>query len=175
MPQDSKKRPGRPVGTTKVSFEHQQHIWLQVELLRGPPSPKSGRRRHSAFRASDLLEERGGLLWVVGGDRNAMALEIAENKESPLKKLTRVNLVRNGNGFQPKNSKNGHVFVSHKMQHGPSIYARYKEANKIFKSDPHVREAWTNYLCDLNGRPRPPQPRNDMWRPSFVLTASESN
>jgi hypothetical protein len=78
-------------------------------------------------------------------------------------------------GFRLRNSRNGRVFVSHMLQHGRTIHARYKEANRIYRNDPQVREVWKNYLCDLLGHPRPSQPRIDMWRPSFVFTAPESN
>lgn len=166
----SEKRPGRPEGTTKVKFEHLQDIWLQVEVLREQNNLKTG-RRHSVSRACEILAERGGLIWIVGGNIESIAQEMAKNKKPPISDWRRVDLTKKGKSFRLRTSKNGRVIVSHKTQHARSINARYSQASKIFKSNEHVREAWTNYLCDMLGRPRPPQERI-LWRPSFRRPAS---
>lgn len=172
MPPLGKQRRGRPKGTTKVTFDHLQDIWLQVEVLREQINLKT-RRRHSVSRACEIVAERGGLIWIVGGDIEAIAQELVENKKPPVSDWRRVSLTRKGKGFRLRTSKTGRVIVSHKMQHSRSIRARYTQANKVFKKNPHVREAWSNYLCDMLGRPRPPQDRINLWRPSFRRPVSK--
>lgn len=170
MPPLSKKRRGRPKDTKKITFEHLQDIWLQVQVLREQINLKT-RRRHTISRASEIIAGRGGLVWIVGGDIEAIAREMAENKNLPVGDWRRVNLEKKGKGFRLRNSKKGRVIVSHKAQHARSIRSRYVQANEIFESNEHVREAWTNYLCDMLGRPRPPKDRN-LSRPSLSCPAS---
>jgi hypothetical protein len=174
MPSLSKKRSGRPKGTTKVTFEHLQDIWLRVEVLRAQTDSKT-RRRHSVSRACEILEERGGLIWIVGGDVETIAREIAKNEKPPIKNWRRVALTRKGKGFRAAKAKAGRVIVSHQMQSSGSIRLRYTQANAMFKNNPHIHEAWTNYLCDMLGRPRPSRERINLWRPPFVRTAVEPN
>ena len=171
MLQLGKKRPGRPKGTTKVTFEHLQDIWLKVEVLREQINLKTG-RRHTVSRACEIVAERGGIIWIVGGDIEAIAQELAENKKPPVSDWRRVNLTRKGKGFRLRTSKTGRVIVSHKTQHSRSIRTRYTQANKIFENNPQVRDAWINYLCDMLGRPRPPRNRVNLGRPSFRRPAS---
>ena len=174
MPPLGKKRPGRPKGTTKVTFEHLQDIWLRVEVLRAQTDLKD-RRRHSVSRACEILEERGGLIWIVGGDVGAIALEIAKNKKSPIKNWRRVALTRKGKRFRVAKDKAGQVIVSHQMQSSGSIRLRYTQANTMFDNNSAVREVWTNYRDDMLGHPRPPHDRVDLGRPPFVRAAVKPN
>jgi hypothetical protein len=157
---------GRPKGTTKVPYDYLMTIWLQVEAIREEIKSRTG-YRPSVLQACKLVERRGGLWWLVGGNVDAIAREMASNRGAPFSDWRRFRMAPQGKADRLiKDERNGRVVVSHALQHANTLRTRYTEANRLFRADPYVREAWENMLCDRLGRPRPPRDPALIWRPS---------
>jgi len=145
------KRVGRPGGTGKLPHDYLMNIWLTVEVARERIKAKTGRTPPVA-QVCTSLARRGGLKWIVGGNIDAIAAAMARERKAPISDWRRFSRKRDGQFVQ---DQNGSIIVSHIMQHAASIRSRYVGANQRVRHDDAVREAWTNILCDMLGRPRP--------------------
>ena len=141
---------GRPKGTFTKPAQFLQDIWMQVEAVRERTTMKTG-RRPSASEVCNLMAQRGGLVWAVGGNIDAIASAM-ELPERPYSKWRRFHPERKGDRYVTDD--NGRLIVSHLYQHGKSLRTRYTEANRLVRNNPAIRAAWTNMVRDMLGLPR---------------------
>lgn len=104
-----------------------------------------------------LTAQNGGLVWIVGGDRDAIAQAMENNKERdlPISKWRRYRLTMHGRNRQRFKDDDERLFASHIIQDSDSLRTRYTEAQRLVAHNPFVKEAWTNMLHDMLGLPRP--------------------
>ncbi|MEA2879481.1 MAG: hypothetical protein QOF14_4677 [Hyphomicrobiales bacterium] len=147
-------RSGRPKGTIKVPHDVLQDIWVTVETLREDMRRQRG-RRPSVSEACRLIAQRGGVLWLVGGNVDAITRAMEHSKRPPCSDWRRYRLERAGKFLKPVSDKQGRVIASHAIQNARTLRSRYHDANKIVRTEFYVREVWTNFVYDRLGMPRP--------------------
>jgi hypothetical protein len=147
------KKRGRPKGTTRTPPDRLQTVCLKVEQVKALARQTTGEEL-SDSRACDLIARQGGLAWIVGGDRDALAdaMSASRNQKSALSRLRRFKLDEKSSRLVK--DKEGPIFVDHFMQHSRSIRSRYVEAKALVEADPCIKEAWANILSDMLGLPR---------------------
>lgn len=152
-----KKKRGRP---RTVPPDVLMEVWLSVGYVRVKLQSKWG-RRPSDSEVCNLIARRGGLMWAMGGDRRVLEQTI-EHGARRASKVARYRMAEDGAGRRRLlRDDSGGIFVQHAYQHGPSLRNVYVRANRAVCSNPHVRAAWSNILCDRLGIARefPPPPR----------------
>ncbi len=144
----SLRAPRRTSGNDAVTDNNSEVAPSLEELWK---RSRAGARAGAGFRfgSIDCLES---LKWIVGGNIDAIAAAMARERKAPISDWRRFSRKRDGQFVQ---DQNGSIIVSHIMQHAASIRSRYVGANQRVRHDDAVREAWTNILCDMLGRPRP--------------------
>jgi hypothetical protein len=159
---------GRPKGTCTTPAQFLQDIWTQVGAVRERMRMRTG-RRPSASEVCNRMAQRGGLVWAVGGNIDAIARAM-ELPQRPYSKWRRFRPERKGDRYVTDD--NGRLIVSHLCQHGKSLRTRYTEANRLVRNNPAIRVAWTNMVRDMLGLPRivPGSP----WGGVRMESASES-
>src|ERR1700674_2987275 len=152
----TEKRRGRPKGAVGTPRDYLLNIWLQVEYFRERAKRKPGQQL-SDSRVCELIARRGGLIWVVGGDVDAICHAIGENKDDRFRisKWRRSKFIHDGISRRLAQDENGRIIASHAIQKATSLRTRYTEACRLVDQDKAIREAWTNMLHDMLGLPRP--------------------
>jgi hypothetical protein len=148
------RRPGRRKGSTTLPRDFRQDIWIEVEAVREQIELR-GARRPPVTQACDVIARRGGLIWIVGGNIDAVTAAMVSERKAPFSRWRRFK-------FGSRNTRHivvdeaGRIIVSHLLQNAATLRSRYVEANRLVRESSAVREAWTNMLCDRLGRPRRP-------------------
>jgi hypothetical protein len=138
---DMTRTRGRP--PTTQSYEFSQGLWVRIESLRIRLAKPNGRPASIRYVAI-ALAKNGGVAEIVGGNQEALALEVA---------------------LLP-NTRLAHATVEMgEMKLSIPVYATYltSEATRIrnlyykacqWTADPEIKFAWTNMVRDLCGQPR---------------------
>jgi len=149
----SKRGRGRPKGSAKVPRDCLQDIWVGVELVRTERRRRVG-RPPSVTRACQVIAERGGMWWIVGGDIGAIASAVANNSHPPYSDWRRFTPMGSGRRIDLRNDDSGRVVVCHKIQDAKTLRNRYVEANRLARHNSAVLAAWTGMVRDALGSPR---------------------
>jgi hypothetical protein len=99
-----------------------------------------------------MLEKEGGVLAIVGGDRDGIIADM-EKGEKPYSRWRRGQLKHGKTGVRYVPDKNGGMIVAYQLKHANTLRARYAEANRKFLRDRAAKVLWTNALDILLGRP----------------------
>jgi len=152
---ESKPVRGRPPGTTTTPHNLLQDVWLQVEAARAHYKSPTG-QLVSVAAACRRIEAGGGLIWIVAGDRDSI-IDAMKTPGSSLSRAQRYRVELGDRGPQVIPDKNGPVIATHSISYAQSLRSRYAEANRLVRSNPFIREAWTNMLNNRLGLPRLPR------------------
>jgi hypothetical protein len=152
------RRRGRGKGTKTAPDDLLREVWLLVEHVREIESQKLPRKL-SVAAACGLIEERGGLVSLVGGNRESVAAAMKTSKGRP-RNWRRVSARPTGPEMQFLNDPEGDMIIGHEVRHAETLRTRYVEAKRKMRNEPSdepsaVRIAWTNMLHDRLGKPRP--------------------
>jgi len=144
MESNQPRKRGRPKGTTKAPHDQLLHVWIRVESVRKAEAACTGIEPSTA-KVCRIIEQYGGMHWIVGGDREAIARYMAG---SPRLGWRRCRVRKGEHGSRLTNDKDGPVFVSNSIAGARTLRARYVEANRLVRDNPDVRRAWTRMLGD---------------------------
>jgi hypothetical protein len=129
---------GRP--STTQSFEFCQDLWVRIEYLRFRLAKPKGRLasiRHVAM----ALAKNGGVAEIVGGNKEALALEVDLLPNARLAHATVGTKI------------SVPLYATYLTPEATRIRNLYYEANR-WTADPEIEFAWRNMVWDLCGQPR---------------------
>jgi hypothetical protein len=128
-----------------ISFH--QHCYIAVGAVIVEKLLATG-TRIPIIQACRLLVKRGGLV-LIGRDPYKSQISAS--------RLYEFRDVRRKPHFHRSDS--GRMFVQRRVRAAKSIETRYHEAKRFAESDPNVKFAWDNMVCDRLGLPRLPTER----------------
>ncbi len=163
------KDPTRARGRPKVSDRHKydfyRDYYVAVETVRHETLGIVGKLRPAA-EACRLLNKRGGLAWIDGGDASALS--------SPRKgKQRRYVVDRKGNALRFRPAEDGKVHVQRLVQHAETIESRYDEAARVARQNENVKFAWDNMVRARCGLPQLPAKRWVLGDSAIVINLAE--
>jgi hypothetical protein len=156
---------GRPKMSDWRKYDFHRDYYVAVETVRHEQDAYAGKVRPAA-EACRLLNKRGGLAWIDGGDASALS--------SPRKGKERRYIVdRKGKKLRFRPAEYGTVHVQRLVQHVETIESRYDEAARIARQNENVKFAWDNMVRTRCGLPSLPRKRWVLGDPPIVIDLGE--
>jgi hypothetical protein len=138
-PSVSERRPpGRPEGTKTAPDDLDREAWLLVEAVRDLESQETG-QKPSVAAACRLIAERGGLVGLVGGDRESVSAFTSKGRPRKWRRASpRTADGKTWFGNDPE----GNMIIGHQLAHaGPCARAMSRQR----------RRCGTNRSSDMGG------------------------
>lgn len=160
MMRSTRRAQGRPKLSKTTPSDLGAEIWVRVQIHLVKERIRTGNTPSVAL-ACRALAAAGGIQSFVGGNPESLA---RRNETSNV----RWHRLRSGwGGLTLVPDAEGFLFSSNWIENGPSLHARYSEANKLARANPLVRLAWMNLGRQMMGRPLKTPRWANPWEPRF--------
>lgn len=142
MLEQTKRGPGRPEGSKKIDPDMERDIWFQVRGLQ-MLEQLEGRKR-SIRSVCSILEGRGGIAWIVGGDRAAISSYMVRRRRET-QRWVRLRSRRRLRSSQTLPASKGPIVATYRVTR--TIRNHYVRANKLYNSNADVKALWDRMLA----------------------------
>jgi hypothetical protein len=158
MSNSARRAPGRQKLSKTTPSDLGAEIWVRVQLHRIKERIRTG-KAPSVAQTCRALAAAGGIQSFVGGNPESLA------RKNQTRKVRWRRLQTGSGGLTLVPDAAGFLFSSHWIESGPSLHARYSEANKLAGANPLVRLAWMNLGRRMLGRPIKTPRWANPWEP----------
>jgi hypothetical protein len=148
---ESNKRIGRPPNSPTRHPDFLQNVFTDVTAVR-LRAWSASETMISPSEACRRIHDSGGMLDLMGGDRNEIAKAIASSEsDRRLKKVVQLTDTGAKGQARFKTSDEGDLFATHRVEHLQSLRSRYEEAKALANRFPDLKHGWLSIARDFAG------------------------